>query len=62
MNLTDWLTHAGRWYMSQVSTAGATQLPRGWTSTAVDIFRTVLPTDNEGVSIGSCFQFSVDSF
>ena len=55
MNLTDWLTHAGRWYISQVSTAGATQLPRGWTSTAVDIFRTVLATDNEGVSIGSCF-------
>ena len=62
MNLTDWLTHAGRWYASQVSTAGANQLPHGRTSDAVDIFRTVLSVDNEGVSTGSCFLFSVVSF
>ena len=62
MNLTDWLTHAGRWYMSQISTHGPIQLPNNLTSTAVDIFRTVLPVDNEGVSIGSCFQFSAASF
>ena len=62
MNLTDWLTYAGRWYLSQFSTPGATQLPRNWTSASLDFFHTVLATDNEGVSIGSCFQFSVDSF
>ena len=55
MNLTDWLTYAGRWYLSQFSTPGATQLPRNWTSASLDFFHTVLATDNEGVSIGSCF-------
>ena len=62
MNLTDWLTHTGCWYMSQISTSEPTQLLRNWTFAAVDIVHTVVPIDNEGVSIGSCFQFSVEAF
>ena len=62
MNLTDWLTYAGRWYLSQFSTPGPTQMPRNWTSAYLEIVHTVLATDNAGVSLGSCFQFSVASF